>query len=280
MHERTVALAPALRLYSCVSRTHARAQPPAPRTTAESPSVDQLLLRVGYRVERQLADTERGMVFAAQDLAGQRVAVRVLLADRVRSAGAALEQTARSGLRLQHPHIVRSIAAGACGVHQYLVMELVDGPSLAERVRVLGPLVEREAATVLLQLAQALGYATRHGVSHARLTPSDVLLAPARPGTTEPFCAKIGNGLPLGPAPGAVAGDDRRALATVICWGLTPTPAQADADPTSTLRVGGISPDLMQVLGRMLAAQPLTWEEVVEHARRLPCLRQPAASAP
>ncbi len=257
----------------------------------ESPQA--LLLALGYTVTHRIAESDRGQVLAASDPAGLPVAIRVLPPGRLNGTpGASFQRESQAGLRLSHPHIVRSIATGERGGMRYLVMELVDGPSLAERVRSQGPLSEREAVVLLSQLAQALGYAARLGVANHRLAPSDVLLGPARLGVREPFCAKLSNcGLAhLGQAPrpsstpaatlATPSADDRHALATTICWSLTPVRASADqhrpSSSISTMRLPGISAEAMQLLGRMLLSQGVPWAEIVDGARRLVSL--PAAA--
>jgi hypothetical protein len=58
----------------------------------------------------------------------------------------------------------------------WLVMELVDGETLAERVRRAGPLTQHEAAAVGLQVLDALEHAHREGVVHRDVKPSNVLV--------------------------------------------------------------------------------------------------------
>jgi hypothetical protein len=154
---------------------------------------------------------------------------------------------------------------------------------------------------LLSQLSQALGYAARQSVAHHRLAPTDVLLASPRLGVHEPFCAKLGNcGLaqlahlarPAAQAVGGLAGGpgdadaaneaaDRHALASTICWALTP-PRSGDAArrrppaSTSTMRLPGVSPEAMQLIGRMMMSPALPWAEIVERSRHLASL--PAAS--
>ena len=243
-----------------------------------------LLAPEGYTGAELVSSSGRGDIYRAKDRAGHQVAIRVLTPQHFVDAEAleAFAREARASLRLHHPHIVRSVAAGQRGDQRYLIMELVDGASLRSRVADHGPLSEREAMALLAQMAQALGYAWRHGVLHHGVEPANVLLGPARVGHREPFCAKLSNfGLSRLRDPGsgagrakAVAGNDHRAdihaLAVTVCWSLTPDKRSDDAGP-STLGLDGATIELMQLLGGMLDRERLTtWESVIAAVRHLP----------
>jgi serine/threonine protein kinase len=262
---------------------------------------DELLAPEGYAGSQLIASSERGDIYQAKDQTGHVVAIRLI--DDVRFSEAEAEafvREARAGVRLHHPHIVRTITTGHRQGQRYLVMEMVDGRSLRHRITSQGALSEREAVVLLAQMAQALGYAWRHGVAHRDVRPANVLLAPSRPGEREPFCSKLANfglsrlrqpdesrrftrsGKTVRPT-AAGPGEDMRGLAMTVCWALTPGAVTEDEDALpdpgpSTLRVDGVSPEIMQLLGVMLAAgQPgapgdasVTWHEIIERARHLP----------
>src|SRR5262249_56067099 len=81
---------------------------------------------------------------------------------------------------LPHPHIVPTFAAGGDrGVHYY-AMQLIDGCSLAERLRDDsrdGP-SPREAARLAMQAAEALEHAHGLGVLHRDIKPANLLVEP------------------------------------------------------------------------------------------------------
>lgn len=78
--------------------------------------------------------------------------------------------------RLQHHHIVKVFDAGADDTRLFLVMELLLGGSLMERIAEEGPLPPRMAVTVLAGVLQALQCAHDNGVVHRDVKPHNVLL--------------------------------------------------------------------------------------------------------
>ena len=82
----------------------------------------------------------------------------------------------RAGRELNHPNIVRMLDFGQESGTFYLVMELVDGPDLWQRLREEGPLPEAEAVGIIVQIAQALHEAHKHGYIHRDVKPDNILL--------------------------------------------------------------------------------------------------------
>jgi tRNA A-37 threonylcarbamoyl transferase component Bud32 len=83
---------------------------------------------------------------------------------------------ARAAAALSHPGIVGIYDVDTSGEWPALVMELVDGESLAARLARDGPLPEREAASIGTDLADALYHAHMRGVIHRDLKPGNVLI--------------------------------------------------------------------------------------------------------
>jgi len=77
--------------------------------------------------------------------------------------------------RLEHPNIVRIYDFDEYGGAPYFAMELVEGETLAEKLR-RGRLELREAAELVRTIASAVGYAHRQKVVHRDLKPSNVLI--------------------------------------------------------------------------------------------------------
>src|SRR5258708_5022834 len=88
---------------------------------------------------------------------------------------ARFEREARLIAKLQHPHIVRVYDFGRRDGVLYLVMRLVEGGSLDERLRQ-GPLSLDVAAQMFTDIASALTYAHDQGIIHRDLKPNNILL--------------------------------------------------------------------------------------------------------
>ncbi|QBR75443.1 serine/threonine protein kinase [Microbacterium sediminis] len=119
-------------------------------------------------------------VYRAVDvMLGRSVAIKMV---RAGLEGASL-RSARSETAvlasLSHPSLVTLFDAHVePGRPEYLVMELVDGPTLGERLRQ-GPLTSRETALLGAELADALHVVHEAGIVHRDVKPSNVLLAPS-----------------------------------------------------------------------------------------------------
>src|SRR5690242_2427169 len=83
---------------------------------------------------------------------------------------------ARSVAQLSHPNIVTVIDRGEQDGRQFIVFEYVDGENLKSLVERRGPLPEREAVELSIQIARALGFAHEHGLVHRDVKPQNVLL--------------------------------------------------------------------------------------------------------
>src|SRR3989440_3742307 len=84
------------------------------------------------------------------------------------------QQEARSVARLRHPNILEIFDFGYDDELAYLVLELVEGGTLADRVG--HPMPLREAVQLLEQLGGALDYAHSQGILHRDIKPSNILL--------------------------------------------------------------------------------------------------------
>jgi eukaryotic-like serine/threonine-protein kinase len=132
-----------------------------------------------YRMGALLGTGGMGEVWAARDLLlGRAVAVKVLggaLAGDGRAAER-LRREARAAARLDHPNIARVLDLGEHDGRPYLVMELLEGESLAARIDRAGPMPPAEAARIVAAVADALEAAHHAGVVHRDVKPGNVFL--------------------------------------------------------------------------------------------------------
>jgi serine/threonine protein kinase/Tol biopolymer transport system component len=119
-----------------------------------------------------------GEVYRAKDTRlGREVAVKVLPQHLSESSEVRVrfEREARTVSSLNHPHICTLHDVGREGETDYLVMELVEGETLAARLE-RGPLPVPEVLRLGMQIADALDRAHRAGVVHRDLKPGNVML--------------------------------------------------------------------------------------------------------
>jgi eukaryotic-like serine/threonine-protein kinase len=127
-----------------------------------------------YRVERALGHGGMASVFVAHDELLQRaVAIKALRqgesVDRRR-----FDREARILAGLTHPNLVAVYDAGEEDGELYMVLELIDGPTLADRLAA-GRLADDEVRLVGRELAAALAQVHAQGIVHRDVKPSNVL---------------------------------------------------------------------------------------------------------
>jgi serine/threonine protein kinase len=128
-----------------------------------------------YRLGRLIGQGGMSDVYAATDERhGTQVAVKIVRSGDPELARR-LAQEARALERVEHPGLVRLLDTGITGSQAYLVMELIDGRTLAHSLRE-GPLGPGPTATLGAGLADALAYVHGQGIVHRDVKPSNILL--------------------------------------------------------------------------------------------------------
>ncbi|HZD00231.1 MAG TPA: protein kinase [Actinomycetes bacterium] len=137
------------------------------------------LLAERYELVERLASGSMTSVWRGHDrVLGRDVVVKVLHPELAAdpSPRSRFHQEAVNAARLTHPNIVALYDTGEQEDVNYIVMELVEGPTLRDVLSVNGPLPPAHAARLACEVIYALEYAHRAGVVHRNLKPANILL--------------------------------------------------------------------------------------------------------
>ncbi len=138
-----------------------------------------VLLGGRYRLTRRMAAGGMGQVWEAEDtVLHRKVAIKVL-SDGLSSDPKSSERfrrEARAAAGLAHPNVAGVFDYGEDDGTQFIVMELIDGDTLAERLRREGRLDPAEAARIAGGIAAALEAAHEAGIVHRDVKPGNVML--------------------------------------------------------------------------------------------------------
>jgi serine/threonine-protein kinase len=258
-----------------------------------------------YRLVERLGDGGMSVVWRAYDeVLGRPVAVKVLAGERVRDAESRswIRAEAKAAARLSHPHISGVYDYGEARGDSdervpYVVMELVAGPTLAQRLEE-GPLPVRTALLVCAQVAAALAAAHARGLVHRDIKPGNVILSPvgakvvdfgiaAVAGARESIDGGVLWGTPAYLAPERLCGGEVVPASDVYALGLllyrllaggSPWPvetvtqmliAQQYREPSRLPPLTGVDPAVTDLCRRCLAKDPAERPDAAEAARVL-----------
>lgn len=189
-----------------------------------------------FRLHRLLGSGTMGQVWLATDERLQRpVAVKVVLPDGIdTSLTLRLEREARAAAAVQHANVVRVFDYLDDGTRTLIVMEYVEGETLADRIARVGPLPFDDAVEFAAQVCDGLEAAHRLKLVHRDLKPANVIITDEglakildfgiakRTGHTEATLTQTGAvlGTPQYMAPEQLGGEEIDARADVHAAGL------------------------------------------------------------
>ena len=141
------------------------------------------------RVRKALGDRYTGItpagrggnasIFAAQDSAGAKVAIKVLHPELTVSVAAdRFLREIRYVSQLDHPHIARLLDSGESDYLLWYVMPYLGDDSLRQALRRESRLAIPRATAIAVQVLDALEHAHAHGIAHRDIKPDNVVLAP------------------------------------------------------------------------------------------------------
>jgi serine/threonine protein kinase len=135
-----------------------------------------------YEIQSPLGAGGMGEVYRARDVRLDRTVAVKVLASHLSSSPELkqrMEREARAISSLNHPHICHLYDIGSQDGTEYLVMEFLEGETLAERLRK-GALPQSEILKIGMAVAEALAVAHRHGIVHRDLKPGNIMLTKGR----------------------------------------------------------------------------------------------------
>jgi serine/threonine protein kinase len=205
-----------------------------------------------YRVERALGAGGMGAVYEVTQLrTGRRYAMKLLSPDALRSSGSAarFRREAEAIGRLRHTNVIAVHDFDEADGVAYLVMELLSGEDLAQRLEREGRLSVDGALRIFREVAMGLGAAHDAGIVHRDLKPANVFLA-RQPGAGERAVV-----LDFGLAKAFLGEEELKLTSTGVVMGtpLYMSPEQASGlpiDPRGDLYA------LATLLFEMLAGRP------------------------
>jgi serine/threonine protein kinase len=134
-----------------------------------------------YEIQSPLGAGGMGEVYRARDTRLDRTVAIKVLASHLSSSPELkqrMEREARAISSLNHPNICQLYDIGSQDGNDYLVMEFLEGETLAERLRK-GPLPLNEILKIGIAVSEALAVAHRQGIVHRDLKPANIMLIKA-----------------------------------------------------------------------------------------------------
>ncbi|WP_307254569.1 Stk1 family PASTA domain-containing Ser/Thr kinase [Croceifilum oryzae] len=132
-----------------------------------------------YEILNRIGGGGMAVVYKAKDMSLHRnVAVKVLSESLSNDSEfiRRFSREAQAAASLSHPNIVNVYDVGEDDYTQFIVMELIEGPTLKQHIQEQGPLSVEEAAEIAIQICDGLSNAHDNGIVHRDIKPHNILL--------------------------------------------------------------------------------------------------------
>src|SRR5204863_358912 len=132
----------------------------------------------GYTIRKRLGSGGMGDVFLAQQMSLDRpVALKILPMQFAKDDEFVQRflSEARAAGKVAHENIVAAVDVGVSNGRYYFVMELVEGPTLQQRIDREGPIPEKAALEIAKQVARGLRHAFQQGLIHRDIKPANIM---------------------------------------------------------------------------------------------------------
>jgi serine/threonine-protein kinase len=150
--------------------------PPHP-VPAQKPSSSEPIS--GYKLQSRLSTDETGTVFKAQQIAMDRLVALKVLPPKMTKDRSFVDdflREARDAGQLNHPNLVRVHEVGRTGNYYFYSMELVQGQTLENSIKLGGRMPAARALQVAAELLRAVDHMAGKNVIHGEISPSTVVM--------------------------------------------------------------------------------------------------------
>ncbi|MCI0340408.1 MAG: protein kinase [Planctomycetales bacterium] len=133
----------------------------------------------GIEILSVLGEGGMGVVYKGRDRALDRTVALKLLPSRLRGTSDQIERfkrEARAAARLEHPNVVQVYQVGEHGGRHFIVMQFVEGESLAAAIRREGAIEPVRALRWMLDVSRGLAMAHEMGIVHRDIKPDNILV--------------------------------------------------------------------------------------------------------
>ncbi len=151
-------------------------------------------LRGRYEIVSRLGGGGMAVVYKARDISLNRYVAVKVLSDSLSNDSEFIRRFSREAqatASLSHPNVVNVYDVGQDGYIHFMVMELVEGPTLKQYILDRGPLSVLEATQIAIQICDGLAHAHDHHIVHRDIKPHNILLKMNRTRYGEKIVAKV-----------------------------------------------------------------------------------------